>query len=188
MPYPPFTGTLRLNDPLTSNSLGNDWNVQSGTFSCTFTAGAYHSTTGPYSFTPCMAQNTDFSNFAYEVQMTILSGDCGGLLFRGNPIEGNYYHFRICQNGTCSLALYTNGQESILTDDIANAAIKAGFNRTNLLAVVANGSNLDFYVNQQSVLRISDSTYSSGQIGLFAGGGYGDSTETAFNDVRIWQL
>ncbi len=43
-PYPPNTGTLVLNDPLTDNSRGYKWDESSfsGTDSCGFTNGAYH--------------------------------------------------------------------------------------------------------------------------------------------------
>src|SRR5438132_348194 len=43
-PYPPNTGTLVLNDPLTDNSRGYKWDESSfsGTGTCGFTGGAYH--------------------------------------------------------------------------------------------------------------------------------------------------
>jgi eukaryotic-like serine/threonine-protein kinase len=77
--YPPSNGTLALNDPLSDNTLGYGWYQ---TNVCVFTGGDYHVTSPSSYFIFCAAQNTNYSNFAYEVQMIIISGDCGGIYFR----------------------------------------------------------------------------------------------------------
>jgi hypothetical protein len=74
------SGTPVFNEPMNSQNT-NDWTALPGS-SCTFT------TTGLRMTTPsgvknaaCMAQSTDFTNFAFQVQMTIVQGEQGGLLF-----------------------------------------------------------------------------------------------------------
>ena len=41
-PYPPYSGTLALNDPLQNNNNGYNWGVDNNIGSCKFIAGAYH--------------------------------------------------------------------------------------------------------------------------------------------------
>lgn len=48
------------------------------------------------------------------------------------------------------------------------SAIKQGINQSNVIAVVANGSSFDLYVNGQKIDSASDGTYSQGFIGLIA--------------------
>ena len=76
----PYGGTLVFSDPLRDNSQGHHWLVGSDNYggNCEFTGGAYHisdSINSPYAYSCGTA--TDFSNFAFEAQMTILKGDAG---------------------------------------------------------------------------------------------------------------
>src|SRR5579864_1620308 len=63
-PYPPYGGTLVLNDPLNDNSQGYNWDeyALSGTKDCRFVAGAYESTihdsSGTEGSKACFAENT----------------------------------------------------------------------------------------------------------------------------------
>ena len=52
-------------------------------------------------------QNGDERNL-YEVELTIVTGDCGGMLFRATASLWHYYYFRICQDGTYAFYLYTH--------------------------------------------------------------------------------
>ncbi len=73
-PYPPNTGTLALNDSLSDNSNGYFWSENNdSTGRCEFSGGAYHDSVLPHvSSHNCFAVTTNFNNFAYEVQMTIM--------------------------------------------------------------------------------------------------------------------
>jgi hypothetical protein len=75
-PYPPFGGVLALSDPLSSNSQGHDWEVYSrpAMNNCQFVGGAYESTVSYVYIVGsniCIAKSTNFTNFAYQVQMTL---------------------------------------------------------------------------------------------------------------------
>lgn len=69
IPYSPYRGTLVLNDPLRDNSQGYNWQELSDSYSsCAFTGGAYHVKIIAGYFNTCTTStNTDFDNFAYEV-------------------------------------------------------------------------------------------------------------------------
>ncbi len=57
----------------------------------------------------------------------------------------------------------------------------------NVLAAVANGSQISLYVNNALIGNVTDSTYTSGQIGLVAGD-MGKATDVAFSDAKAWKL
>jgi serine/threonine protein kinase len=190
IPYSPYKGTPVLNDPLRDNSQGFNWLVTSDSSgSCAFTGGAYHARTGAGYYYPCIANATDFDNFAYEVQMKIIKGDCGAILFRVDSANTSFYYFRVCQDGSYALYRYTNYAGSNLIAPQSNSVINAGLNQSNLVAVVAQGSTLDLYVNQQKVDSISDNTYSHGKIGIVADGFPGSHpTEVAYSNAKVWKL
>jgi len=57
----------------------------------------------------------------------------------------------------------------------------------NVLAAVANGSQIGLYVNNALIGNVTDSTYASGQLGLVAGD-MGNTTDVAFSDAKAWKL
>lgn len=188
------SGNTSLNDPLIHNDI-NNWveyvSPQGG--GCAFRGGAYYSTALQKDILPCLAQGTDFSDFTYQVQMTISTGDEGGLIFRSDdinpnnyPSSTNYYLFGIRNDGHYSLS-YQSNQPGVLLSSGSNSAIKSGLNQPNLLTVIARGSNISLYVNQQYITSVNDSTRSSGLIGVFAQDD-GNSTDVAFSNVEVWTL
>ena len=185
-PYPPY-GTLALDDPLSDNSHGYGWydyptNSIGG--ACQFTGGAYHvSQSNAQYISFCSAKSTNFSNFAFEVQMRIIQGDCGGVIFRfKEPNNGTFYYFAVCQDGM--YALY-NSYDITLIQPNSSSAIHTGLNQSNLIAVVANSSTLDLYVNNQKIDSVSDSAHSQGQIGV-AATDLKNPTEVVFSDAKVW--
>lgn len=189
-PYPPYTGTLALNDPLSNNNQGNGWKeYQDSLSACTFTGGAYHviETKNQY-YANCFA-TPYFSNFAYQVQMQIVQGDCGGIIFRADPTHAQFYFFRVCQDGSYALLLYvdnTNANAQTLAEN-SSSAIRTGTGSTNLIAVVANGNEISLYVNKQYMTSIVDSSYSNGHIAVFAQS-MGNQTEVVFSNLEVWMI
>ena len=184
-PYPPNTGTLALYDPLTDNSQGYKWDEGNG---CTFTGGSYHvteATTGK--FTYCVAGASTFSNFAYRVEMTIVSGDCGGLVFRTDVGNNNFYDFEVCQDGSYYLALYSNGSGNYVIPQKNSTSIKTGLNQDNIIAVVAQGKSIALYINNDNVDNASSSTLSSGTVGL-VGDAVNGSTDVSYIFAKLWTL
>ena len=187
----PYSGTLALNDPLSDNSNGYFWTEggdAEGT--CAFTGGAYHVNESQQGdFRICAAGNTNFSNFAYEVQMTIVQGDRGGIGFRADDANVKFYSFRIGQDGSYELQLHVdNSRADIRTlTSGSSSAINTGLNQANTIAVVANGNTISLYVNRQEIDSVTDSTFSHGQIGVVA---YDNSnpTEVAYSNAQVWTL
>jgi eukaryotic-like serine/threonine-protein kinase len=181
------SGSIALNDPLRDNSNGYFWGSNDSHGTCQFAGGAYQVGISQGYSHYCTASTTNFSNFTYEVTLTILQGDCGGIIFRGNDTNGTGYLFWVCQDGTYAFYLDTSSTQSTLSTSSSSSVINTGLGQSNVIAVVANGSTLDLYVNQQKIDSVSDSTYNHGQIGVDATS-LGTATEVVFRNARVWTL
>ena len=185
------SGKMALFDPMHEQDRNNwDTGIWNTYDSCSFTDGAYHIKLGQTNYYGwCIAEQPSFSNFAFQVQMTILKGDGGGILFRSAGKQGKYYAFSVGDDGSYELTLYYDesftGQQTI--QDGTSAAIKTGLNATDIVTVVAKGGNIYLYVNKQSIVSIYDTTYSAGQVGLVAEEG-SEPTDVAFQNVEVWTL
>ncbi|MBE3561753.1 MAG: hypothetical protein IMW89_21400, partial [Ktedonobacteraceae bacterium] len=189
-PYPPSTGTLTLNDPLKDNTRGNKWAEDSDVAgSCSFVGQAYHASMLLPGIEYCFAQAASFTNVAYQVQMTLVKGDSGGLLLRGAPPAGKFYYCFIRSDGSYGIQLYTEKSTSPAGTLASGTspAIRTGFGQSNLLAVVAQGNTLEMYVNLQKVATAHDNTYQSGYVGVAVHSNL-DATEGIFQDARVWKL
>lgn len=188
------SGTPVLNDSLSAQS-GSNWDIllpanSSVGGSCQFINNAYHSNMPAKGFfQPCYAETPTFTNFAFQVQMTITQGDEGGFLFRADPNNSKFYLFRVTTNGAYNLFLYSSSQASSAKSLLSNTAtnFKTGLNQTNTITLVAQGSNLYVYINNQFLDSVSDSTLTSGKIGVF-GENSTNPTDVAFTNAQVWQL
>lgn len=189
--YLPGHGTLAFFDPL-SQERGSRWRSYSfadagGT--CQFSKGAYHiSQPVKGYYAPCRA-NGIFSNFAFEVQVTIIQGDCGGVMFRDDG-NSHFYIFSICEDGGSRLMKYVdNGgtDETTLWTDWS-PLIHTGLGQQNTIAVIASGSTMTFYANKQQITQVQDSSYTSGILSLFAFPGLRHPTEVVYRNARLWTL
>jgi hypothetical protein len=184
-PYPPTNGKLAFVDPL---SQPYQWDVyvnDSLGLTCQFSNGAYHVSESKMAVYTCPDQ-AQFSNFAFEVQMTILHGNCGGIIFRINPDATKYYLFQVCATGYYELdaGLDSTHFKTLVTK--SSPAITTGYNQLNTIAVVANGSTLDLYVNHTKIDSVSNSTSTgAGFIGLAAGDS-SEPTEVAYSNAKVW--
>lgn len=190
-PYPPSDGKLILYDPLHDNSQGYGWDEHpsdSNGSSCQFGQDGYHVVETQNYIAYCSAAKL-YSNFAFEVQMKITQGRCGGIIFRGDGTSTNFYIFALCQDGTYRFTVYTS--TATIGDDIittsSNSTIHSGLHQSNTVAVVANGKAFKFYINGQEVAHINDSTYSEGAIGV-ATSIVGGIAEVVYSNARVWVL
>ena len=161
--YPPFT-ILALNDSLTTNS-SSGWNSAT---QCQFTSTGYQISIAQAGFSEeCFAGSTNFTNFAYQVTMTITKGDCGGLIFRAVDNQ-NYYAFYVCQDGRYNAVLVVKNANAGSTKVASSGAIHAGLNQSNTLAVVVQGNTYNLYANGQRIDTFTDGTFTHGAIGVLA--------------------
>jgi hypothetical protein len=184
------SGSATLTDPLTVNSNTTNWNTTNGAKAsgCAFNHSTYHVIERQKgSFQPCLATATNFSDFLYEVQMTVDTGTQGGIVFRADGSQNSFYLFRIGIDGSYFLDVYQNATTSSTLITGYSAAITPGLGQQNTVAVIAVQSTLDLYVNQQYVASVTDSSLSSGEIGVVA---YDTNapTEIVFSNAQVWDL
>lgn len=205
IPYPiylPGKGTFALHDPLRDDSKGYEWNPPNYP-DCVFKRGGLHvsvygDNTHPVYFHVCIGRTPRFKDFAYEIKMTFINGDCGGVVFRsGDPqYDPRLYYFYICQDGQYGLVHYTGNVLNTTINPILTEGhspyIILGSGQTNVIALVAQGPKFDLYVNQQYIDEVQDPDpdyYRDGMIGVIAKAlGLNTPTEVAFSDARVWTL
>lgn len=180
------SGIPVINDALDGHEASSWLQLNSPLYSCAFSSGAYHiRVLSQQSSAFCIAYNSLFNNLAFQVQLTIISGGLGGLVFR--IANNGAYLFTVDQQGRYVLAVIKNNVLPTILAASNDAAIKIGPNQPNLLTVVAESNRLYLYINKQLAVNISNGAYSSGQIGLFAASGT-DPADVAFNNVQVWAL
>jgi lipid-binding SYLF domain-containing protein len=121
--------------------------------------------------------------------MTIVAGEFGGMVFRVDSTHAQFYCLRIGQDGSYEIDLHAGslGSGTQVLKSGASLAIKAGLNQSNLIAVVVSGSDIDLYVNHQHIAYISDSSYSQGQLGVFAESS-SQASGVVYKDVSVWAV
>lgn len=116
----------------------------------------------------------NFADGIYQVEAVQIDGplDNGyGMLFRAEPESGDFYLFKISGDGYVWIGRYQDEAEEqaiIGSHWFESPAVKQGLNQTNSLRVEADSGNMIFYVNEQEVGRVTDNTFASGDIGLYA--------------------
>ncbi len=184
------SGTSALNDPLSDNTGNHKWDQSSTRVDgmCVFTGGDYHALAARQGFfQPCLAQTTNFSDFAYQVQMTIDTGTQDGIIFRANSITGSFYLFRIGIDSTYALDLYHNSKLALTLSSGYSAAIATGLKQSNEIAVIAYKGTLYLYANQQFITSVSDNSLNSGKIGV-AAIDYSIPTQAEFSNAQVWKI
>jgi eukaryotic-like serine/threonine-protein kinase len=179
------SGTLLLLDSLASNT-NNRWLENT---SCSFTGGAYHVIVQQSNALQSCTSNTfPFANGAMQADVTLLSGNTAGLLFR---VSGNqFYDFEITNTGTFFLRRHNASigvNYTYIIPATASSAILTG-NHANRLLVIANGSDFKLYINGSFVEEAQDNNYTGGQIGFATGTLPSTATgEGSFANLKVYK-
>ncbi len=193
IPNTPYTGTVVVNDPLTSNRLG--WEaIPSQQNACIFTTSGYEVRADNKSkLQMCLADKTNFSDFALQVEMTLMMGDISGILFRdrylltlmGGPIEGYLDLTVMTQNGYITDLLpkcYPLSPGCLIGESLVPQ-------QTVTITIVARGTSIELYVDAYRERMLTNEVSSTGSIGVLAAvtdGQQDAQTEALFANMRIW--
>lgn len=192
-PYPsyfPGHGILSVYDPLYRQ--GTEWSAQSNRDfggECQNQEDGYHVRQVKNGYFICSG-GQDFGDFAIQVQMKIIQGDCGGIALRHNASMGSGYVFFLCQDQRYYLYKYTNFSyvgSSRLSTSTYNTATAAGLNQVNTLGVLAQSSTILLYINGQQIDSLQDSSYSHGLLALLSDDQQ-NPTEVIYTDAKVWKL
>jgi serine/threonine protein kinase len=187
-PYPP-AGTLAIVNPLNQSGAWQEQTHTNWGEECQFKNNMFQiSQSKTERFEECDdPTDSTFSNFALQVTMTIVQGDCGGITFRESPDGSTFYLFDVCANGTYFLYDYISYFKSAtLTVNETSTAIHQG-GTPNVVAVVALGSTLDLYVNAQKIESVINTDYDSGSFGMVADSG-SQATIVDYQNLMLWSL
>jgi hypothetical protein len=130
-----------------------------------------------------------FRDLALQVQMTLLKGDGGGLIFGTDGSGSQEYRFAV-NSGTYDPRYYDvflplEGSRVVKG---YSPSIIPGQDQSNLLTVIVQGSVIYLYVNGQYVnqFQAPSRTSVTGSVGVFATNRPDDSTEVVFRDLKVW--
>jgi serine/threonine protein kinase len=172
----------------TDTALG--WDTANG---CGFVNGNYQASAQPAAdsiiFTSCLAEQTNYIDFIYQVDMTMTRSETAGLIFRNNTVLNADYLFEV----NADHSYFLNSATSSLSAQnglIPKTSFPGQATGTLTLTVIARGHDIYLFINRHFLAHISDGTSSSGQIGLFVDAhptDQGEATAT-FSNLKVWTL
>ena len=193
IPNTPYSGMIAIDDSLSSNHLG--WvATPSHQSACTFTLAGYEvRANNGNSLQFCIANKTNFSDFALQVEMTLMSGEIGGVLFRdryllaliGSPYNGFYDISAITKNKYETNLLPSCDpiqQGCPIGESIAQQ-------QTVTITLIARGTSIEIYFDGYRMRTVNNGVSSSGGVGFFTGVAKGQEdaqSDVLFANLRIW--
>jgi hypothetical protein len=130
----------------------------------------------------------EFSDFHLSVEATQFAGPDDneyGVLVRMQDSD-RFYRFSISGDGYYLVSKYDGeAWEALSGDDwLPGDAIHLGA-ATNLLEIMCHGATMTFVVNDVQLAEVRDSSYSRGDIGLYAGSFFQPGVEIHFDNFAI---
>ncbi len=129
----------------------------------------------------------DLRDFHLTVETTQIAGpddnEYGVLVRLQDP--ANFYRFSISGDGYVLVDKFVAGQMELMGATWMPAeAIRQG-EASNVLEVICRGAEMTFIVNGSEVARVRDTTFTHGDIGLYAGTFYEGGVEVQFDNLRV---
>jgi hypothetical protein len=193
-PYAPkgTNETLALTDSLTKP---DKWKVNLNNNqkeSCTFSDGFHMKVAETNTLYYCESQvsGASYDNLSFEVEMTVLSGDCGGIILRDSGTS--YYKgyvFSVCSDS--SYFMYREDYDPKIKQSTATTidnGTTVGFqsNQVNKIAITAKGNVIEGYLNGKKLSSKKDTAFTDkGLVGLVAIEN-NQSTEVKFTNAKVW--
>ena len=170
------SGIPSLDDPMHDNSQGYNWDQ--GKYCYFGPDRTYHVVTPYAQYATCLAERTDFSNFAFQVQLRFNNQGRGRILFRANSVHTTYYYLDVVGgSGECILQSTGNLNYGLGCSVPLQAAIT--------FTIIAKSDKLYVFLNNRYLGMTADSSFSNGQIGV-GSDGYG--LDMAVSNVKVWKL
>lgn len=135
----------------------------------------------------------NFANGTYIVEATQIDGPLNngyGLVFRVDENNDNFYAFEISGDGYvwigyCSNLCLDESVALVGGDWFRSPAVKSGLLETNRLRIVAEDSNMTFFVNGVEVGRTTDPRLSNGDIGVMVEALGERGVRVAFDNIEV---
>lgn len=184
-----------VNDLLANNNQGYGWDQgpnSQKTGSCDFVSGSFYQISAPASNSSidCIMENSKgtFSNFVYQIRMTILEGVDGNnasvcITFRVNTTTEDEVCFS--QNGYWSVS---GSSGTLASNGPQFPYFVTGINQANYITIRASGSMFQIQVNGHDLGGpYTDPGISSGVLGISLAPDTSES-KVAFSNLLLWTL
>ena len=135
----------------------------------------------------CTSGHGAFINFAFQVEMTMLTGNGGGIVFRCANKQDNEYYFHVFPDGSYEVNIEQDAKFGvIIARGMASLSpIKDGMKNT--LTVIAQGNKISLYFDQKLLKDFQDTTYTSGYVGV-AADDFDAPAEVVYTNAKTWVL
>ncbi|GHO91803.1 hypothetical protein KSF_018510 [Reticulibacter mediterranei] len=182
------TGNALYTDPLNNSgapaTAQANWNESN---SCTFQGDGYH-VTSRSALVTCMESSHSYRDATISVDMTLLNGQIGGVIFRMSsvPFVGNYagYLFEVDSQGNYSFSCSSiTAGNTVLKEGSIPHGFRSGYHVKNTLQIVMNGSSLSFYINGVFLDQETDTAFAAGTMGFLA-----LSASAVYSHLRIYSI
>jgi serine/threonine protein kinase len=181
-----------LNDATNTDTVAAKWNQDT---KCIFAPDGYHEKEDT-NWHMCEEATNTYQNVTITVNVRILSGLTGGLLFRvSKDAIGEYsgYLFEINSIGQYRIAFFSQHLTVLsftyLKNWTTSPALKQGLAASNTLQVIARGVTLLFYVNGVFLVPPeTDSTYSSGDIAFYATSDGQTTADVVYSNLNVYPI
>ena len=132
---------------------------------------------------------TEYADFIVEADATQISGpnnNAYGIILRYGLQSDEFYAFLISGDGYHAFTVdgVNHSDPEFLADWTESSAINKGA-QTNRLKVVAVGSSMKYYVNDQLLGEVQDARFGTGTVGFFAGTVDEGNLQVAFDNLRV---
>lgn len=131
----------------------------------------------------------NFQDFALEVNARQVTGaleSSYGVLLRYID-DDNFYRFDLTGDGYYAVLKLERGEWDTLADWQASERVKPQ-GEVNLIKVVCQGPRMSFYVGDEELISVEDSSFERGDVGLFAGTFADASAEAEFDNLQVWDV
>ena len=192
----PFLYQDALNNATNANTAAESWDQNAN---CIFAQNGYHDEEES-NWHICAEGANIYQDVAITVNMQILNGLTGGLLFRASPAvtdhnQYNGYLFQINDVGQYRISRVSPSFGSIgdpniipLQNWMTSPALLKGNSALNNLEVIANGVTLDFYINGTFTYQVVDNNYTSGEIGFYATADGETVADVVYSDLNVYPI
>lgn len=128
----------------------------------------------------------EYSNITLEVEARHVSGPDStyGLTFRHQDSD-NAYVFLISSTGSYGLFKRVQGKWIALQKLAKTPYLNRG-SKTNRLKVVCVGSRITVYINDRYITSVTDTSFTTGHVGLRADASDESGTQTHFDNLKVY--
>jgi serine/threonine protein kinase len=182
-----------MTDATSANTVAESWDQNTN---CVFAQDGYNVEEAS-NWHICAESAYTYPDMTITVNVQIVNGLTGGLLFRASPASSGHdqysgYLFQINTAGQYQISRISPSLGSIgnpvitpLQNWTNSPALKTGNSAVNNLAVIANGVTLLFYINGTFIGQEVDSNYTSGEIAFYATSDGTTVADVAYKDISV---